>query len=430
MSSSSFTLCGGQVVTPTGVVKANIAIENSIISKIGKNIKIGESINCNGLFIVPGFRDQHIHDLKGSLSDISVKRISKVAQALVKHGVTSIKLATIAMPHRKLLEYLKNIKSYISSAKNGAEGARVEGAHVEGTFIREECAGAQPKEYIIEPWRAEAKFLLKELIEVGSVKLINIAVDFGSDLVEYASSRGIIVGCGHSKASARQLEDGWKRGLRYIVHMTNGAMGQSFKPFNGGGTYEGALTLPLALELIIDGYHIDLRYVSDIIERCIQKGRIHDIIAITDAIFPIEEEIPDGEFKVFSVIGCRGDKENVLLVKRYMDSDGLWKSPTPGTLFGSLLTMDKAFENLLNLFTRDFSGFMIDRPARSFEEAIVLASLITSTNQAKLEGLNSVGVISEGSSADLAVLSINGSPEAYKVQVVKTIVGGKLFNFE
>jgi len=427
---SSFTLRGGWVLSPKGLSRTDVVVEGSRISKVCDGVRIGETIDCSGLFIVPGFRDQHIHDLIGSLYDTGIDRLSKVAKALVRHGVTSAKIATIAMPRDKLLSYLRNIRLYMSSERNGIDGTRIDGAHVEGTFIRAECGGAQPREYIVEPWEEGAAELLHEIAETHAVKLVNIVADFGSDLVEYASSIGLIVGCGHSKASARQLEEAWKKGLRYIVHITNGAMGQSFKPFDGGGTYEGALTLPLSLEIIVDGYHVDMRYVSDIIERRIQKGRVEDIIAITDAVFPIEEEIPKGEFEAFSVIGCRSDDGGVLLVKRYMDRDGVWRQPPPGTLFGSLLTMDKAFENLLNLFTRDFSGFMIDRPARSFDEALALASKFTSTNQSRLENLDSVGAISDDYIADIAVLSIKGRPGAYRVNVAKTIVGGRLFDFD
>lgn len=426
----SFTLRNGWVLTPRGLTRADVAIEGGKILSVGEDVRVGEVIDCNGLFVVPGFRDQHVHDLVGSISDNSVDRFSKIATALARYGVTSAKIATIAMPRDSLLSYLHNIRSYMTSDRNGVDGARIEGAHIEGTFIRAECGGAQPREYIVEPWEDGAIELLEDILETKTAKLINIAVDFGSDLVEYASSRGFIVGCGHSKASAKQLEEAWRKGLKYIVHITNGAMGQSFKPFDGGGTYEGALTLPLALEIIVDGYHVDMRYVSDIIERCIQKKRVCDIIAITDAVFPIREEVPEGEFEVFSVVGCKSDDGGVLIVKRYKDMTGAWRYPPRGTLFGSLLTMDKAFENLLNLFTKDFSGFMIDRPARSFEEALSLASRFTSTNQARLEGLDSVGVISDGCIADIAVLSISGVAGSYRVRVAKTIVGGRLFEFD
>ena len=59
----------------------------------------------------------------------------------------------------------------------------------------------------------------------------------------------------------------------------------------------------------------------------------------------------------------------------------------PYTLCGSLLTMDGAFQNLLNLLTTDHSGYMIDVKARSFEESLLLLPNFTSGNSVRLEGL-------------------------------------------
>ncbi|MEM2110615.1 MAG: hypothetical protein QXI71_02455 [Candidatus Bathyarchaeia archaeon] len=424
---SSVTLRGGFVVTSDKISKLNIVIENEHISEIGKNTEKGEVIDCNGLYILPGFRDQHVHDLIGSTSEPDPDRLSKISISLAMNGVTSAKIATTAMPFDRLERYLRSIRDYITSERNGKEGARIEGVHLEGTFIRKDCSGAQPVEYVVEPRDTSAKNTLDLLNATGAIKLINIVPDFGSDLIEYAASKNLIVGCGHSRASANQLRDACRKGLKYIVHITNGPMGQSFKPFDGGGTYEGALTLPLFIEMIPDGYHIDMRYVSDIAERRIGQGRKHELIAITDSVFPVKNEIPQGEFEYFSVVGSANEEKSIVLVKRYKDVDGLWKKPNFTTLFGSVLSMDKAFENLLNLFSSDVLGYMIDRPARSFEEALQLASAMTSTNQAMLEGLTDVGVLKEGNKADITILSISGKGGSFRVKVMGTIVSGKLF---
>lgn len=426
---ASLTLHGGWVLTRRGLGKADLTVEDGRITSIGGGPTSGEKVDCSGLFVLPGFRDQHVHDLLGLLSEPSPERIGDVAKSLARQGVASAKLATIAMPPDKLLAYAEAVKQYMRSSKNGSEGTRIEGLHVEGTFINRECAGAQPREYIVEPWMPAARDLMDRLVETGVVRMVNIAAEFGADLIGYASSKGLIVGCGHSKASARQIEEAHMKGLNYIVHITNGSMGQSFKPFDGGGTYEGALTLPLFTEVIIDGYHVDIRYVSDIIERRIQKGRGHEIIAVTDAVFPIDEEVPEGEFQALSVVGRRSADGGVLLAKRFLDLDGEWKEPPANTLFGSLLTMDKAFENLLNMLTVDHEGFMIDVKSRAFEEAVKVASTITSHNQACLEGLNNVGSIELGCVADLVALKIDGVPGKYEVKVSKSLVGGTLHEF-
>ncbi len=423
------TLRGGRVVTSDKISNLNVVIENGHITEIGKNAKAGEVIDCNGLYILPGFRDQHVHDLIGSLSEPNPGRLSEISFSLAMNGVASAKIATTSMPFDRLERYLKSIRNYMASQKNGKEGAKIEGVHLEGTFIRKDCSGAQPIEYIVEPCDTSAKDVFNLLYATEAIRLINIVPDFGSDLIEYAASKNLVVGCGHSKASANQLRDAWRKGLRYIVHITNGAMGQSFKPFDGGGTYEGALAIPLFVELIPDGYHIDIRYVSDIIERRIIQGRKHELIAVTDSVFPVKGEIPQGEFEYFSVVGSTNEKKSIILVKRYKDTDGSWKKPNFTTLFGSVLSMDKAFENLLNLFSSDISGYMIDRPARTFKEALLLASVMTSTNQTMLEGLADVGTIKEGNKADITILSISGKGGSFRVKVMGTIVSGKLFKF-
>ena len=289
----NIVLKDGLVVTRKGVAKSDLLIKDKHVSRVNANLAQGKVVDCDGCYILPGFRDQHIHDINGFMGYAdNPERLLMVSKSLASQGVTAFLIATSAAPIGELIEYMETVRDYMGSGRNGLEGARVEGVNVEGTFIRKECAGAQPYEYITPPNSPEAGRILESLLRTGVVKLINIIPDFGTDQIEKAASGGLIVGCGHCLATSNQLAEACKVGLRYIVHLTNGAMGSSFKPFNGGGTYEGALTLPLFVELIIDGYHVDLRYVSDIIWRRVQQGRSREIIAVTDGIFPVSEETP------------------------------------------------------------------------------------------------------------------------------------------
>ena len=428
MISMSLTLKNGLIVTPRGVLKGDLVVKNGYISKIGGSTEtVGDVLDCNGCYIVPGFREQHMHDVNGLTKFLTDPgRIGWVSRSLVAQGVTAFHLATIAMPIEDLLEYLETCRLYMESGENGVEGARFEGAYVEGTFINVECAGAQPKEYIVSPGSTEARAIVDSLLKTGVVKFMNIVPDFGVDLIKYTASKGIIVGCGHTKAPAKKLEEAFNSGLKFIVHITNGAMGQSFKPFNGGGAYEAALTLPVYVEIIVDGYHVDFRYVSDIIERRISKNRLNEIIAITDSAFPIREEVPTGEFKLFSTICCKHPIEDVLVVKGYFDRGEVKPAP-PNTLCSSLLTMNKAFRNLLNMFTVKHSGFMIDADSRSLDESVRLTSMFTSSNQAELEGSKDRGIIEKGKVADLTVIRIEGEPGYFDVEIEATIVSGRIF---
>jgi len=425
----AYTLKNGYLVTPRGVFRGNLIVKNGVIDDLGSSLNVKGSVyNIDGLYVLPGFREQHMHDMPGMTRYTDrPERIGETARRLLRYGVTAFKLATVAMPLEDLLTYLDSCRKYLKSRDNDAEGARFEGVFVEGTFINRECAGAQPPEYIVHPNEPKARGMLDAILDTGVVKLVNIVPDFGVDLIRYAVSRGAMVGCGHCKASARMLEEAVEAGLRFIVHLTNGAMGQSFKPFEGGGTYEGALTLPVFVELIVDGYHVDFKYISDIIERRIQRQRAHEIIAITDRLFPTPEDAPEETFRMFSVICRKPRNENVLYTEGYIDSEGKLVKPPPFTLCGSLLTMDRAFQNLLNLFTVKHSGHMIDVDDRSPGDALMLASRFTSSNTAKLEGLSDVGSLEKGKKADMSILEIRGSPGEYRIKVKYVIVDGKIF---
>jgi len=427
----TIVLKNASIITPTGVSRSDLLIKGRYISRIGPDLSGGQIIDCNGRYVVPGFRDQHIHDMIGFMQyRDDPERLKKVSNALASQGVTAYMISTFAAPVQNLVDYLRTVKAYMSSERNGLDGARVEGANIEGTFIRRECAGAQPYEHIVPPNESEAGKMLESLLETDIVKLVNIVPDFGTDLIDYAVSRSAIVGCGHCVATANQLAEGFRHGLKFIVHLTNGAMGHSFKPFDGGGTYEGALRLPLFVELILDGYHVDFRYVSDIIWRRAQQGRSQEIIAVTDGIFPILGEIPEGEFNVFSTVCVKSLDEGVFVVKGRLNKDGNVLPVPPNTLCSSKLTMDKAFENILNLLTVDFQGFMIDRKALPFYEAINYAAKFTSGNQALMQNIfDRTGSIETGKLADLTILRVKGKPGKYKVKIEKTIVSGEIIDF-
>jgi N-acetylglucosamine-6-phosphate deacetylase len=426
----SLVLKNGEIVTPRKVLHSDLLIRGKSISRIARNLSGGKVIDCSGCYVLPGFRDQHIHDLNGFMKHKSdARRLKAVSKSLAAQGVSAYILATAAAPYGEIGTYLQTLKEYLGSGRNGLDGARLEGANIEGTFIRRECAGAQPYEYIVQPNEPEATRILDMLLDTGVVKLVNIIPDFGTGLIEKAVSKGLLVGCGHCLATAEQLEEGFKQGLMFIVHLTNGSMGHSFKPFSGGGTYEGALVLPLFVELIIDGYHVDLRYVSDIMWRRIQQQRSHEIIAVTDGIFPIPEEIPKAEFRIYSTLCRKSRDEGVFVVRGRAGENGEVLPVPENTLCSSKLTMNRAFENILNLLTTDVQGFMIDRKALPLDKALIYASEFTATNQAMLQGvMEETGSVEKRKLADLAVLRISGKKGEYEIEVVNTVVAGKLFS--
>ena len=98
-------------------------------------------------------------------------------------------------------------------------------------------------------------------------------------------------------------------------------------------------------------------------------------------------------------------------------------------LFGSNLTMDRAFENLLNLLSRDMAGIWYGiHPAWDFEKALCATAQVYSGNPCDLTGLSNQGwgYISDGGRADICILDITGTAGQYRVNVEYTIVDGNI----
>ncbi|MFA8342472.1 MAG: hypothetical protein ACEPO8_05815 [Rhodothermaceae bacterium] len=147
-----------------------------------------------------------------------------------------------------------------------------------------------------------------------------------------------------------------------------------------------------------------------------RKG-VDKIIAITDSMFVTGDE-DLAEFKIGGKTGCVSEDKNYLYVKE-----------KPKALFGSNLSMDKAFENLLNWFSKDIEGIWNRiHSAKELNEAVILASKLCSGNAAALLGINNeTGTIEIGKKADLLIGNIT-KKENYKFELNEVVLRGKMPN--
>ena len=416
------------VCTPAGLKKgAAVVISDGRIESISTQPRAGgRVISAQGLYLLPGFADMHTHGM--NLFEFTVGRFDPdsgrmIAQAdtwqvglrqyasdLASTGVTrawpSLWAASIKDLHRPLDE----LKSYLAGGSNGRDGAFLVGANLEGTFINPQAAGAQNPEYLLEPDPA----VFDRINRAGVIKLVNIVAEFDQKalaLIQHVTKQGIVAGMGHTTATAEQVNRAVEAGSKYVVHMLNGPITSSYKPFYGGGAVEAALQNDaLCVELISDTYHIAPHYLRDVIAR---KGA-GQVMAITDQMFVTRCDKVDR----FNISGVEGQvAEN----RQYVFVCG-----KPQVLYSSLLTMDRAFCNLLNLLTVPSQGVWTARhEAVDLAQAIADVSAMTSTNTCRLTGNGKMlGSIEQGKVADLVLLEIAGSPGKYQVAVRGTFVAG------
>jgi len=423
----SIMLKNAFLVTDTTVRRGDCLIKDGRISLSGEDKEREKTIDLAGKYVVPGFVDIHVHgyagfdfthglyDPKSGKWDNNTQLIPKyldiIRNRFAEFGVTGFYISSVMTSVDRLREIYKCLAAYLADSPETGNGARLLGGALEAPFISPAKAGAMAANLVLEP-SIEA---FDKIEDAGSIKLANVVPDSGKkscELIEYLTKKGIIVGAGHTSATCRQVEDAVRAGLKYCVHFTNQTDGL-YKPFNGGGAVEAVLkTDEIYAELIADGYHVNPAYIRDIIKR---KG-IDKIIGMTDCMF-----VGGSNIKRIEIGGVPGRIAD--------DGSHIYVEGVKNTLYGSVLKMCRAFENMLNWLTVDMEGIWNRKHDRlSLEDALVNVAKMYSTNPNKLTSRydEGFGRIADGAKADITVLDITGQPGKYQLNVEKTIVNGKI----
>ena len=441
-----FLIKNVHIVKPLRVLEGDLGLENGVITYIGEPVRPPAGcrvIDGSGLFAVPGFIDVHTHgaslfDLTQGLYDPQTGTfddseeayaagIERTLEAMAAEGATRVLLATVASPIDKLLHALRCAGRYIGGDDNGRRGALLHGVLLEGTFIKyPEFAGAQNPEYFLPP-SVDAFERLNDAAH-GNIAYVNVVPEYGEaarPLMEHLTRQRVLIGAGHTDASAEQYAEAVRWGLKVAIHFTNGPTGSTFKPFGGGGVLQAVLgSRRVYAEIIADGYHVNPAYVLDVLWR---KG-LDRIIAITDSMFVTGAD----EIEEFELAGVKG--------RRSEDGRYLAVAGTRRTLFGSVLSMRVAFANFLSWLTKPMRGIWKDvHDPLDLDEAILAASHFCSVNPARAMEIFDppnqklgqdlsmcAGGIQVGKRGDVALIRLEGEPGAYDVQVVNTFVGGRL----
>ena len=436
MKNKKIRIINGILVLPSSVIAENLEIENGRIVYIGTDSLLdhpGEIIDAGGNYILPGFIDIHTNgiagfDLTNGVYDIQSGKflddeeeykngLKKALSHYVKTGATRVILTSLAAPITQIEQNFGYVNDFKNDESQNPLKDVLEGLYVEGTFMKlDDYRGAHNPEYFNEP----SITLFDELQKAsgGLIRVVNVVPEWEQpayQLIHYLSSKNIICAAGHTGATGHQYEQAIQNGLCLAVHFLNGPTGSSSKSFNNGGAVETVLRSDeMCLELIVDGYHVDKSYIRDTIKR---KG-FDKVIAITDSMFAAD--MPDlMEFEVFGVKGKVGQNGEYLQV-----------ADRENALFGSKLTMDKAFTNLLSWLTTPISGvWNAKHESLDFEEALVKTSILCSANPAKVLGIdgtdNATGSIEIEKCADLVIANISKSNGDYHMTIDTVLSNGR-----
>lgn len=334
--------------------------------------------------IVPGFVDLHLHGgagagVNGGVEEEVAADLARVCAFHASHGTTSLLATTVSDRHERLVATLRAI----GRAERPAGGARLLGAHLEGPFLAAARRGAQPERALRSPSLEE----LEELSEAaaGSLVLVTLAPELPGALeaIRWGERQGVIFGLGHSEADYETAVAAFDAGARHVVHLFN-----AMAPLHhrSPGLVGAALTRPeVTFELVAD-----LEHLHPAVVRLAAALGPERAVAVTDAT---------------SLAGAEGSPEALLGGARLrLSGRRVELAAEPGTLAGSVLTMDRALRNLVEVV------------GLGLEEALYLVT----SNPGRLVSSRGVpyGSLEVGGPADMVVLDTD-------LSVAATFVGGE-----
>jgi N-acetylglucosamine-6-phosphate deacetylase len=358
-----------------------LAVSGSTIAAFGAGTpddaqRAGRTVvDLKGQTLMPGFVDVHVHGAVGQEAmDGDVAGLRSMAKFFASRGVTSFLPTTWTASRTSTLAALRTI----AEAQSSTDGARVVGAHMEGPYLSASRRGAQDPTEIrgVDPDEAAAFF------DTGAVRLITVApeVEGAGDLIDQCIHRGVTVSVGHTDATYEQVAAAITRGARHMTHTYNA---MSPLRHRAPGAVGAALALSgFGAEVIADEVHVHPAAVRALIRA---RG-VDEVVLVTDAIRPTGTTTSDGRLQGRPVAVRDG-------AVRFDD----------GQLVGSVLTMDLALRNVLQITGRP------------------LAELwpVVSRNPAAAAGIaHRTGRLAPGLDADLVVLD-----EQHRV--VRTLVQGR-----
>jgi N-acetylglucosamine-6-phosphate deacetylase len=368
-------LTASRLLTRDGIVQhPTIVLDDGQIAEIltgAENEALPGGLSFPDALLVPAYLDIHIHGAAGQdVMEGTAEALATIGEWIGARGVGGYLPTTVTSSMESTLRALDGIAHAIE--RPSETGAVPLGIHLEGPFLSHSKRGVHPEKLLERPsiplfdrfWQAAR----------GHIRLMTIAPELPEalELIEHASKRGVVCSLGHSNATYREAEAGFRAGARSATHTFN-----AMHPLEHREPGIAGYVLDkddLFAEILCDGIHVDPAMIRLFFKA---KGPERGIL-ITDGISATG--MPDGNYQLGNL--------DVTVEKGRCTLAG-----SAGTLAGSVLTMDRA--------VRNFAGFT--------GSGLPSAAALAGRNPAELLGIEEEwGVLEEGRQANITVLSPTG----------------------
>ncbi|MEV7153333.1 N-acetylglucosamine-6-phosphate deacetylase [Streptomyces misionensis] len=352
-------LTGANVVLPTGTVRdGQVAVDGTRITAAAP--AGAEVVDVSGHWLVPGFVDIHNHGGGGASFSGTAEQILTAVRTHREHGTTTLVASTVT-DEMDLLVRQAGLLSEL------AEQGDIAGIHFEGPFISPCRKGAHSEALLRHPEPAEVRKLIDAAR--GQARMLTLAAELpgGIDSVRLLAEHGVIAAIGHTDGTYEQTVEAIEAGATVATHLFNAmpALGHR-APGPVAALLEDER---VTVELINDGTHLH----PAALELAFHHAGADRVAFITDAMDAAGQ----------------GDGRYLLGPLEVEVSDGVARLVEGGSIAGSTLTLDRAFQRAVTV-----DGLSVEDTVKAL-----------SANPARLLGLfDRVGSLEPGKDADLVLL--------------------------
>ncbi|HET8774237.1 MAG TPA: N-acetylglucosamine-6-phosphate deacetylase [Thermoanaerobaculia bacterium] len=299
-----------------------IVIEDQVIVDVAQHASVPANAERVDGVIVPGFIDVHVHG--GDGADFMDAHEDATARILGFHGsrgTTALAATTLSASRSDLHAAVETIAAVSADRPHGAE---IVGVHLEGPFLNAKQAGAQDRSSIRPADIHEVAALIAQAPRLRWIVTVAPELEGARALIEHFRDR-VLFAIGHTAADHATAVAAMEWGAMHFTHLYNAMSGLHHRE---PGVVGAALTsVDSTAELIADGIH-----VHPVALRVAVAAMPHRIALVTDAMRACG--LADGTYKLY-------DYDVTVAEGAVRLGDG--------TLAGSVLTMDAAVKNMVEL---------------------------------------------------------------------------------
>lgn len=321
-----YALLADRVFTPQGAVeKSVVTITEGKIEYVGQDIPTDcEVVQLNGLSLIPGLIDLHIHGRAGAdVMDGTPEALQTIASALPETGVVAWVGTTLTAPSDNILHALKNVREFIEIPQRA--GAELLGSFLEGPYFSEVYRGSHPINYLIPPSINQ----LQQMLDAAANTLLRVAIapelEGATAALDWLAEHKVKTSVAHTDASFEQVTNAFQHGADCGVHLFNGMRGLHHRE---PGCCGAVLYHDMLAELIADGIHVH----PVMMQLAYRMKGYQGIALITDCMRA--GGLSDGEYQ--------------LGVQTVNVSKGQART-ADGSLAGSTCSLDLAIRNIVQL---------------------------------------------------------------------------------